>query len=485
MINSILDFKFYSKPFDHQRREVFNYGTHEGRGLFWEQGCGKTKPVLDEAHFLYLEKEIDSLLVIAPNGVHSNWVTDEIISHLPPDLIARSLSHIWYSKYTKQELRSFSNCLNHEDFSILVMSYNSVLTDKGRKAWSDFIKQRKPMYVLDEAHRIKESKSKWTKRILGSASKVRYKRVLTGTPVANKPFDVYNPCRFVQEDIWHDLGIKNFTAFKAYFGRWASMNLADGRVIPKCVSYMNMDTLSEKVSQVSTRYLKDDVLDLPDKIYHKRYYQMTSKQRSLYNSLKNELFIELSTGEILTGALAIVRMLRFQQIICGYHPDGDGSPNFIDIEGGNPRLSLLADMVQDLHEPTIIWARFKRDIDLICGKLKGNAIRVDGSVTGEDRTNALNRYRQGDSQFLVANAQAIGTGVTLVNTKNVIYYSNSYNLVDRLQSEDRCHRIGQKDNVNYFDIVCEKSVDEPIIKALREKQEIAAIVTGDKLKDWI
>jgi SNF2 family DNA or RNA helicase len=196
--------------------------------------------------------------------------------------------------------------------------------------------------------------------------------------------------------------------------------------------------------------------------------------------------LELEMG-IITAPLAIVRLLRFQQIICGYLPKSDDDNTLHDIPGGNPRLDLLAEICNDLPHKTIIWARFRRDIQLISQhkSIKNRCEIADGSVTGPARSEALDRFQKRDVQFLVANPAAIGIGVTLHAAQTVIYYNNSFKLSERLQSEDRAHRIGLLHPVHYIDLVAAGTVDIRIIESLQRKVNLAAQITGDTLRDWI
>jgi SNF2 family DNA or RNA helicase len=233
------------------------------------------------------------------------------------------------------------------------------------------------------------------------------------------------------------------------------------------------------------RVTKDEVLDLPPKLYQKRYVELTMKQKRHYNDLKTDYVTLVASGEEISAEMAVTRMLRLQQIVCGYLPFEDGCPEVEDIPGGNPRLSALVEMCDDLAHQAIIWARFRADIDRIMSRLEGRGVRVDGSVVGRDRQDAIEAFKEGTYQFLVANPAAAGTGYTLTEAKTVFYYSNSFKLVDRLQSEDRAHRIGQENAVEYVDFVAAGTIDQYIVKALREKLDVASYINGDILRDWI
>ena len=482
-----MTYKYKTEPFDHQHKEFTEHGTDPARGEFWEQGTGKTKPIIDTTAYLFEEKEIDGLVVIAPNGVHRNWVSDEMVAHMPDRVMERMMSHVWYSTSAKYHKRAFEETLKHDGLGVLVMSYNAVWTNRGRDAWKAFLRKRRCMYVLDESHRIGSPGAKWSQRIMGSKVAAPFKRVLTGTPTAGKPFKIYNQLKFLDPDTWTKYGISDYSVFKTFFGIWETVWLDDERSFPQCVAYKNLKIMNAELLRLGSRLLKEDVLDLPPKVYSKRYFMPTPKQQAMYNQLKEEYEIEAAMGT-LTAELAIVRLLRLQQIVCGYLPGSDDDDKLVPIPGGNPRLDLLTDICEDVGHQAIIWARFQEDHRLIKEQklFRDNSVMVNGTVTGHPRDAALDRFKAGDVQFLIASPAAIGMGHTLNMAKTCIYYSNSFNLTDRLQSEDRPHRIGQKDKVQYIDLCAEKlRADMRIIETLRKGLHLSEVVQGDNFKEWI
>jgi SNF2 family DNA or RNA helicase len=253
----------------------------------------------------------------------------------------------------------------------------------------------------------------------------------------------------------------------------------------KLLHYKNTEQLNEILASVSSRVTKESAgLNLPPKLYSKRYYDLSSEQMRLYNELRDEYLATMKDGSVVDGNLAIVRLLRLQQIICGYAQTDDEEPIKM-IGDKNPRMELLGEIVEGLYTPVIIWARFTKDIDQIMELLGDKAVRYDGKVSEDQAAVNKKRFQNGEAQFFVGNPQKGKEGLTLIQAQTVIYYSNSFKLIDRLQSEDRAHRIGQKNLVNYIDLVAPKTVDEHIVKSLRSKFDIAAQITGDELKDWL
>ena len=187
-----------------------------------------------------------------------------------------------------------------------------------------------------------------------------------------------------------------------------------------------------------------------------------------------------------------MRILRLQQIACGYLPnpdDPEAEPKlFFDDDGKNVRLKLLLERLEDTPHQAIIWARFTHDVDSICRALGPPAcIRYDGRVRQKDRDLGIDRFKSGKVKFCVAKAASMGMGLSLPMAKSVYYYSNTEQYIERIQSEDRSHRLvgGGLGAVSYYDIVAARTVDEKILKSLKECQDVADKITGDKYRAWL
>lgn len=492
-------YEMKTKPFSHQAAS-FEAGKDERIwGYFFEQGTGKSKLVIDEAGHLFLEGRIDAVIVIAPNGVHQNWDTDELPTHLGVPYHA----HTWQSKRASTKWhQAAAKRLLSRGFPWLLMSYDGFMTKAGRKFADEFKKARNTLIILDESQRIKTPSAKRTQALVrwGKGGKVR--RVLSGTPVTNTPFDIYPQLKFLDVNFWKSHGFASYEAFKTHFGVWQEFALAP-KSCPKCpaggqckrcklgsrfrkvVDFKNLDQLAQIVRTVSSRVLKEDVLDLPPKVYTKRYVDLSPEQRRLYDGLKAEMMVELQSGELITTPMAVTRLLRFQQILSGYLPSDDCEElNPLD---ENPRHKLLLDILEnDVEGKALIFSRFRPDIDLIVQSLGSDCVRYDGAVGDDERLAARRAFQDpAGPRYFVGNPAACSTGLTLTAANTVIYYANSFVLEQRLQSEDRAHRIGQTRSVNYIDIVAAGTVDEHIVKSLRSKYNIAAAVNADKLREWI
>lgn len=452
--------------------------------IFPSGNTGKTWLGLATMEKLHAAGEIDAAFILAPPGLHTNWVNYEIPDHL-------SLPHVsiaFQSKRakTKKHQRECNAIFEDGRLPILAMSYPGIKTEAGKKLAKRFLTNRKCLYIADESNRIKTPSAKITRTVLASSDYAEYKRTLCGTPITNTPFDVYTQFRFLNKDFWSNTpyGLGSFQCFKTFFGIWEKgYNGAQDREYDVLAGYKNLEILTELVKLMSSRVLKEDVLDLPPKLYSYAGFEMTPKQWRLYKEIEDEFMTEIE-GEMIFTPLAITRLLRLQQVACGYLPSGD-EDECVMIEKDNPRLKALNEITQDLPHQAIIWARFLKDIDLICEMLGDKATRWDGSIGEDQREDNKRAFKDGKVQFMVATPDSMGEGHTLNEAKTTIYYSNSFKMKERHQSEDRNHRAGQNDRVRYIDIVADNTKDIDIINALREKFDNASKVVDGRIRRWL
>lgn len=491
MLDLLKNYQHQVEPFEHQRKHLYRNVARKEWGLLWEQGTAKTKPIIDTASILYEAGHINGLLVVAPPGVERNWNTDEIPKHMPPDVALDTLVQVFKTakKATQAHKRAMESLFNHDGLAVLLISYNAFMTKEGKALVARFLKQKDVLYVLDEAHNIKTPNAKRTKSIVASGKYAKYRRILTGTPVAVGPFDLYSQIRFLDEWFWKNKGIHGSVEFRNFFGRWFTR--ADCQKLhgydpgyDKLIEYQNLDKLTEWLTEISDRVVKDEVLDLPPKLYQKRYFEASREMRAAYEDLKRELMLEIGDSMV-TAELPIVMLLRLQQIACNYVPVGEDEPVHM-FSDKNPRLAVLEQIDDETHSQGIIWARFRHDIDQIMELLGDKACRYDGAVDDDTAEQNKLAFQRGDYKWFVGNAQKGGSGLTLIQAKTVVYYSNSFRLIDRLQSEDRAHRGGMDEHpVNYIDIMSDFDIDDHIVRNLRNKKNVSVEILGDAMKEWI
>lgn len=500
------EFRFHTEPYELQRAVFEATKDRLSYGLFWEMGTGKTWMAVNTAAWLYLAGKIDAVFVVAPTDIHANWdVPNEgIQKHLMPELLADSARLTWRSSKarTKGFQAQLSALLAHKrGMRWLFMGFDALLTEPGHAAAQAFLTTYRCLWVLDEAGRINNPAARRTKRIMKLRDFAPYRRPMTGSPVTEKPFNAYALGHWINGKYWRQNGLGNYQGFKHHFGLWRKMHVAGGREIEVQKTdkegrpmYQNLDELAKMLKPISSRVLLSDMVDLPPKVYTRYYYDMTSKQEAHYRRLEKEFmtwYDENSTPDpenpesrlLLTSAdLAIVRQMRLQQIALGYLVS-DGDREMTLIEPRPPGMILLEQLLEDLTQPAIIWGRFRMDIELIMGLLGKRAVRYDGTVDAEGRKRAVAALQAGEVQFFAATQSTAGEGLTLTAAKHAFYYSNSWSLTQREQSEARNHRIGQTGlSVQYGDLVARNTVCGDILDSLLHKQEVSARAMGDRMR---
>ena len=477
--------KYKLKPFDHQI-DALEYGWDRAEfGLFMEMGTGKSKVLIDNMGMLYLDGQINFALVIAPKGVYRNWVAKEIPEHMSDDIPHRVIR--WVSgpnKKQQEEMRSVKD--KFDGLTIFVMNVEAYSSLKGQKAgaWMAGALGARGMIAIDESTTIKNHKAKRTKALMKIAAGFKYRRLLTGSPVTKSPMDIYSQCEFLRP------GLLGFESYYAFQGRYAVVQrrTMGAAAFQQIVGFRNLDELTQRIDMFSFRVLKKDCLDLPDKIYTARYVGMTPQQFEMYEQIRRHAMVLLDSGEMSTAPAVITQMLRLQQIMSGHLKTDDGDMMYFP----SKRMDALEEIINEHDGKAIIWSRFRYDIQQITEMLnnkfgEGCAVSYYGDTSDDDRAAAVLNFQNPDHplKFLVGNPATAGYGLTLTEANLVVYYANDFNLETRIQSEDRAHRIGQKNNVTYIDLICEGSIDERIVKALRTKIDIGAKVLGEDAREWL
>ena len=453
----------------------------ETYAYFMEMGTGKTKVLIDNAAMLYDKGKIDGLLIVAPKGVIGTWYNQELPTHLPDHIEKTTV--LWQPNITKGQQEKLNTLFEPEELlHILIMNVEALSTTKGRDFASKFIDCHSTLMVIDESTTIKNPTAKRTKNIINLSSQTKYRRIMTGSPVTKNPLDLFSQCYFL--DPFH-LEHESYYSFRT---RYAIMKTAhiSGRSIQLVSGFKNLAELSDKLKSFSYRVLKEDCLDLPDKIFIKRQITLSSEQRKLYEQMRKEALAVLN-GKQVTTVNALTQLMRLHQITCGHFTADDGTIQRIP----NNRVSELIDILEEIEGKAIIWAHYQWDIkDIIKEIVKihgpGSVVDYFGLTPQNERQPNIKKFQDDPRcRFIVGTPSTGGYGITLTAANTVIYYSNGYDLEKRLQSEDRAHRIGQKKSVTYVDINAQDTVDEKIVKSLRKKINIASEVLGEELRSWI
>lgn len=463
-----MSFRFKTAPREHQKK-AFHISKDRGAfALFLEQGLGKTKVILDTAAHLWAEGKIDTLLVTAPNGVHEQWVEEQLPAHLPEWVRRKCL--VYVSNRTKGWKERADEVLGYQDgLRVVSMHIDAFATEKGVRFAERVLSSGQALWALDESVSIKTPGAKRTKAVLKLRDLAPYRRILTGTPITKGAEDLYSQTRFLSDDVF---GFSSFYSFRNRFCVTQPIPGAPHGAV-RIVGYRNLEELKERLDGWAVRMTAADCLDLPERTYLTRHVQMTAEQHRAYEDLKEELLTQLDDGSLVSAPTALVQLMRLQQVLCGFVSAEDGVTRQLK----SNRAQAALDVAHEAQGKVLIWARFHNDIDVLSETFKHWKPAVwDGRQTSEQKQAAKRRFMQDDQcQVFIANPSAAGTGVDGLQrvSHTMVYYSNSFKASDRWQSESRLHRDGQKGTVTVVDLVVPGTVDERILKALKQKQDVA------------
>ena len=469
------DYTYKRPPMDHQRTAFALSRNKETFGLFMEQGTGKTKVTLDTACYLFLEKKIDMLIIVAwPNGVHRNWLENELPVDMSVPYVAEYWSKNWKAKYRQKE---FDHLLGEEipRDTMRVLSFNveAFVSDGAKDLITKALKKFRCLFVIDQSASIKNHSAKRTKFLLSQAHLAPYRRILDGQPVAEGGHELFAQFKFLDENI---IGHDTWTAFKAEFCIEGYFNQIAG--------YKNIDELHSRIDGHCYRVRADDCLDLPPRVYKKWSFDLGDVERRVFDEMKHNsltYFLEdgQEEGEVLEEELAMVKNLRLQQISSGWWPKS--SPAKSLEKTGPSRAKALKALLADVEGKAIIYSRFRPDLELIQEMLGDEAVAYHGGISEEDREEAKRQFMDMDSKvkYFIGQPRTAGVGHTLTAASHVIFYTNDPSLRFREECEKRAHRHGLKHRLFVWDLIATGTQDLKTVVALRSKKRLANTILKD------
>jgi len=540
---SEVHFIYKTKPYQHQVEAFYKLYVLDFFALLAEQGTGKSKILIDIASNLFLEKKIDAVMLIAPNGVHVQWSEEQIPLHSPIPYTDLVWEHTTSSK-AQRDLEHFVTdktsalkwfCINVEAFS----------RDTHLELFRTFLRRNRTFVIVDESTRIKSPTAQRTVNVIqGLAQVIKIGRritsilplsvkraIATGTMVTNSPYDLWSPFEFLQHNY---LGLDYFS-FRNHYGIETRVSLPgnyrgytrkitskeiqsvrqyidNGKSVEEVARimaisessvrflkdnrsvvapYKNLDELKQRISPISFIVRKADCLDLPPKIYEKIYVELSNEQQQAYKTLTRELCAIYNGAEI--NVLNKVSLLgRLSQITGGFFPASETEGEKTTAFSTNPKLEALVDDLCECADfPVIVIAFHVAEIKAIHARLvkeyEGDRVEyICGEVGKAERANIIEAFKRGDVKLLVANARTIGTGYNLQVSHVQYFFSNSYSMEEREQVEDRIHRDGQKsDTVVYKDIIARNTIDEKVLSVLKSKRDLLEYMRGKTIHEFL
>lgn len=465
------EFIFKTKPWEHQKQAFLKSCYKEKYALFMEQRTGKTKLALDTAAYLWENKKINMLVVVAPNIVHNDWLMEGCKVHLKCPYIGFA----WSSSKNKIEVEEVSHYFYDTTNKLGVFTINkeAINTASGMEVLRYVLKYYKCLLVVDESHNFKNPHAKSTGTLLVAAKKVPYVRILSGTPIGNSLVDLYSQLKLLDEKI---LGYSSFSSFRRFCEDYPAK--AKEYIYYKIKKYFIRVTLRECFKDIPP------MMDIIIK------YKMTDKQKSIYKEIIDNNFIMDSKDTTLFKNIII----KLQQVVSGYYIDTEGTEVEI-VEGNkNPKIIALNELIEKVEGKIIIWTKFKKEVKDIAKNLdnKYKYVIYTGEQSTEEKLFAKTQFKTNpDIKIIIINIQSGAEGLTLPEADTSIYYSNTYSYLKRDQSEKR-FITGENNNPKTCYNLCSiGTLDSRILYLLKRKKQLSKEmidredITPEELKDLI
>jgi len=508
--------KYKLEPWAHQKQDIEKIDNEKRDyfALFYDMGAGKTKTLLEILRAkAYDLNRVPKTLIVCPVVVMQNWAA-EILMHTYFDVeIIEVVDGVTYP--TGRKIKNPKKALKlqqaESNRTIFICSTQTVDSKEG-SVWQTLKKQNFEFLGIDEAHQFKAFKGKRVSALhkLTNSNTLKYRYILTGTPVLQDATDLWAQFYILSPSI---LGA-NFYSFRAqyFYDKNAHMpshvHFPDWQ--PKDEAYFKVNGYAEEqtfkhlnkvIYQHASRVMKQDVLELPPFTTETINVPMEGEQLRIYNDFRNDLVAFLDTKksntklkkeiekELLEGAidldefelpetmkadLAIVKIIRLQQLICGIFTNEDGEVTLLPTR----RLEMLKNALGMVHkDPTaksIVWSVFKptyEQLAKVCEELGLKYVFINGNMSKEEKDEAIYLFNNDPTVAVcIANQAAGGTGCNLTAANWSFYYSRSFNLAHDLQSEARNYRGGQKRPCTRVDLITTDTVDARVLERLKEKK---------------
>lgn len=548
MITEDRHYVFKTTPYLHQAVCFDKHCDDTFLALFADMGTGKSKMAIDITCYKYNMGLVNAVLVIAPNHVHAQWIREQFPAHCTVDYTSFLWDSAKVNtNYVQNKLEDFLIPPYPGKLKVLAVNVEALQSDTVVPYIRDFVQNNKVMTIIDEATRIKSPTAKRTKTAL-LLEKYGHRMILTGTPATKNPFSLWSMYEFLKKGFFDCnyfifqarfgimmkgtnqqtgrsyktiIDIKMWNQCKYYLEKVHEQR-GEGDLMPDdyltvasitglseknvrfieseedFVQYKRLDEIKNKIAPVTFFAKKADCLDLPDKIYDTLYVEMDKAHRSLYNKLKKELMVEYASQE-LTVLNKISLTTRLMQLSGGFFPyeeehelaNGDIVVNkkAMPIGVKNNKIAAIKDDLEELGDvfPIIIWAKFVAELKMIYESLKKDyrcCLYYGGTATNE-RHEIIEDFKAGKYDIFIGNPATAGFGLNLQNATYQYYYSNGFVVEERLQAEDRSHRIGVRSNCYYKDIVYKNTIDEKIVRAIKAGRDMNEYFKDSSIADLL
>ena len=353
---------------EHQRKELDDHWDTPARALLWSMRTGKTRAVVEKADRLWTNGRIECVVVLAPNGVHSNWTLREI-----PKYSGLASTLAWsHPERNEPWFRSEMDRVCDERASAvhcywLAVNSEALQFADARKAIGRFIKGRKFLLVADESDDYGAPGSRRSLFARSLARKAAYRMILSGTVVEDSPLKAFSQFEILEKSA---LGHATAESFRDRYAEYGRARTKNGRSYPKLEGYRNLDELRDRMARYSSVVLRSDCHDMPEMLRVERSYRPSKEQLLAYEELRQELSVTVDYDVTVTALEAAVRLVKFQQILSGYIIDNEGTVR--DIPGPNPRLDVISSEVVLDPGQVIVACRFREDVRRVTARLRSD-----------------------------------------------------------------------------------------------------------------
>lgn len=448
------------KAFPYQKEAFEAIKNLDYAAIFHEQGLGKTKIAIDLALYWLEKTSIDTVLIVTKKQLVQNWIREfKIHTSIKPWVLDTDKNSNYY--------------IFTGPARIVITNFETLVSEKER--FQLFLKTRNVAIIIDESAKLKNPEAKLTKTYFELAPQFQKRVIMTGTPVANRPYDIWSQIYFLDQGA--SLG-KNFKEFKRKTN--LSNKLSKDRELQEDFE-RNISEINNKIKSFSIRETKNSVsLELPDKVFVREEVEFNKEQRTLYDKIKDEIRIEtIKDGKLIEddSSAVVKRLLRLVQVT--------SNPHLVDESyiGKSSKERILDNLIQKIlrdDEKCIVWTSFVENVDYF-NKVYAEygSVKIHGGMRMEERNRSVERFRSDDYRILFATPASAKEGLTLTEANHVIFYDRGFSLDDYLQAQDRIHRISQTKTCYIHNIIMLDSIDEWVDALLKAKYNAASLTQGD------
>ena len=437
--NVVINYEKYSHrpPLSHQKEAIQKLVENKKFILADDMGLGKTTSTIIAA----IEANSKKVLIICPATLKINW--------------KREIENYSDKSVYIAEGKNFSS-----DADYVIINYDIIKNfhDPKKKTDSQILNSNFDLVIVDEAHYIKNGSAQRTKLINDLVKKVDRLWLLSGTPMTSRPMDYFNLLSLVDSPV-----AKNWMAYAIRYCQGYQFNTG-GRKIWNVTGSSNLEELRDRTSGTILRRLKEDVLDLPDKIITPVYLRLKSKN---YEEVMGEYYdwYDKNPDDSKSLTVQFTKLTKIRQIIA------------------DEKISQTIELAENIIEQgkkVIIFCNFTDSLNKICDHFGKSAVKVDGSMTKPSRQHSVDEFQDNEKiKVFVGNIKAAGVGITLTAAEAVIMNDLSFVPSDHAQAEDRAYRYGQKNNVLVYYPIFENTIEGIIYDILANKKQVISTILGD------